>query len=67
MSAVPLASVRIEPLELHLDRHAGAGVSWMRNGVEYVRDEGTMPGLSASVAMDVVSAVCGVVAACRMV
>lgn len=67
MSAVPVAPVGVEPLELYFERCARAGVSRLRDGMEYVRDEGPMSGVRASVAMDVVFAVRGVVAARGMV
>jgi len=67
MPALPLAAVTREPLELYIDRCPGAAVPRLWDRVEHVRDEGPLPRLPAPVAVDVVFAVCRMVAACGLV
>ena len=63
-----MAAVAVEPVVVRLDRgEPRTAVSQLRRDLEHVRDARELPGLPASVALDLVPAVRGVVAARRLV
>ena len=67
MSVLSLAARAIEPLVVSLHRHAGAVLRRVRHDVEHVLHARTLSRLRSSVAVDVVSAMRGLVAASRLV
>jgi hypothetical protein len=67
MSAMQLAAVRLEPLDVSVARYARTLLRCLWNGVEYVHDAGPMSRVQPPVGVHLVSALRPVVAAQRLV
>ena len=67
MPSLQLAAAGVQPLVLQLLRHSGAAVQCVRHVVEHVSHQGPLPGLPASVAMDVMPSMHAVVVTRRLV
>ena len=64
---MPVAAVACEPLGVFFGWNPRAVLRKLRHGMEHVCDWGALSGLSASVAVDVLSSLRGMVAAHRLV
>ena len=67
MSSLSLAAASVEPLVLFLRRYSGTAVRCVRYVMEHVFNQGALPWLQSSVAMDIVPAMRAVVVTCRLV